>query len=90
MELPLGNRTLDGDLAALAGKEGRVVVTKDSAFVTTFFLHGTPPKLLLISTGNISNDAPSRLVAANLTTLETAFTPHDFIELNTSAITIHA
>jgi predicted nuclease of predicted toxin-antitoxin system len=67
-----------------------VVVTKDSDFVTTFFLHGTPPKLLLISTGNISNDALSRLLAANLTTLETAFAKHDFIELNTSAITIHA
>ncbi len=53
--------------------EGRVVVTKDSDFVATFLLHGSPPKLLLISAGNISNDALSRLIAANLATLETAF-----------------
>ena len=90
LELPLGNRTPDGDIAALATKEGRVVVTKDSDFVTTFLLHGTPPKLLLISTGNISNDALSKLIAANLNTLEIAFAQHDFIELNASAITVHA
>ena len=90
LDLPLQNRTSDGEIAALAAKEGRVVVTKDSDFVTTFLLRGTPPKLLLISTGNISNDALSRLMAANLTTLEAAFVKHDFVELNTSAITIHA
>jgi predicted nuclease of predicted toxin-antitoxin system len=90
LELPLGNRTPDGDIAALAVREGRVVVTKDSDFVTTFLLQGTPPKLLLISTGNISNEALSRLITANLTALETAFAKHDFIELSVSAITIHA
>jgi len=89
LELPLGNRTPDGDIAALAAREGRVLVTKDSDFVTTFVLNGTPPKLLLISTGNISNDALSRLIAANLTTLETAFAKHSFIELNASTIMIH-
>ena len=57
LDLPLGNRTPDEDVLALAIQEGRVVVTKDSDFVTSFLLHGTQPKLLLISTGNISNDA---------------------------------
>jgi predicted nuclease of predicted toxin-antitoxin system len=90
LDLPLGNRTPDRDIAALAAREGRVVVTKDSDFVTMFLLRGAPPKLLLISTGNISNDALSRLITTNLATLETAFTKHDFVELNASAITIHA
>ncbi|SPE55083.1 conserved hypothetical protein [Verrucomicrobia bacterium] len=70
LDLPLGNRTPDQDIATLAAKEGRVVVTKDSDFVTTFVLRGAPPKLLLISTGNISNDALSRLTVANLTTFD--------------------
>jgi len=90
LELPLGNRTPDGDIIALATCENRVVITKDSDFVTTFLLHGRPPKLLLISTGNIANDALAHLLAANLTTLESAFAQHDFIELNASAITIHS
>ena len=90
LDLPLQNRTPDTEVSALAAKEGRVVVTKDSDFVTSFLLRGTPPKLLLISTGNISNDALCRLVAANLASLVTAFAKHDFVELNASAITIHA
>ena len=90
LELPLGNRTPDGEIATIAAKEGRVLVTKDSDFVTTFLLHGMPPKLLLISTGNISNEALSRLIASNLAALENAFTKYDFVELSASAITIHS
>ncbi len=90
LDLPLGNRTPDGDLAALAAREDRVLITKDSDFVTTFLLQGTPPRLLLVSTGNISNDALARLFAANLATLVGAFDRHNFIEVNASAITIHA
>jgi predicted nuclease of predicted toxin-antitoxin system len=41
----------------MAMREGRVVVTKDTDFVTSFLLRGVPPKLPLISTGNISTDA---------------------------------
>ena len=71
-------------------REGRVVVTKNTDFVTSFLLRSVPPKLLLISTGNISNDALSRLIAANLTALENALAKNDFVELSVSAITIHA
>jgi predicted nuclease of predicted toxin-antitoxin system len=90
LNLPLGNRTPDEDLATLAAKDGRVVVTKDSDFVTSFLLRGAPPKLLLISTGNISNDALSRLVAAHLPALVSALAKHDFVELSATAITIRA
>ncbi len=90
LDLPLGNQTPDATIAELAAREGRVVVTKDSDFVTTFLLQGMPPKLLLISTGNISNDALSRLIAANLALLIDALTNHDFIELSVSAVTIHS
>ena len=51
IHLPLRNRTPDGDIADLATMEGRVLVTKDSDFVTSFLLHRRPHKLLLISTG---------------------------------------
>jgi len=87
--LPLGNRTPDEDISALAAGEDRIVITKDSDFVTTFLLRRIPPKLLLVSTGNISNDALSHLMIANLATLEAMFEKHSFIELNASAITIH-
>ena len=74
----------------MAIRENRVVVTKDNDFVTFFLLRGVPPKLLLISTGNISNDVLSKLLAANLAGLETALVKHDFVELSASTLTIHA
>jgi predicted nuclease of predicted toxin-antitoxin system len=89
LQLPAANRTPDDDMNALATRESRVVVTKDNDFVTSFSLRGVPPKLLLISTGNISNDALSRLIAANLSALESALKNHNFVELSATALTIH-
>ena len=78
------------ELPKLTDAERRAVVTKDNVFVTSFLLKGLPPKLLLISTGNISNNALSKLFAANLQALEAAFVKNNFVELSVSAITIHA
>lgn len=89
LDLPLGNRTPDKDVTVRAVQDGRVVITKDSDFVATFLLRGVPPKLLLISTGNISNSKLSVLLAANLKAIESAFVQHSFIELSGSALTIH-
>lgn len=90
LDLPHRNRTSDTEIAALAAMESRVLITKDSDFVTMFLLRATPPKLLLISTGNISNDTLSYLIAGNLAALEAALAKHDFVELNATAITVHS
>jgi predicted nuclease of predicted toxin-antitoxin system len=90
LDLPAANRTPDNDIVAVAIQENRIVVTKDNDFVVSFHLRGAPPKLLLISTGNISNDRLSQLLAANLAALEKAFSQHGFIELSATAITVHA
>jgi len=90
LNLARGNRTPDKEVTFIAAAEGRVVVTKDEDFVTQFLLRGAPPKLLLVSTGNISNDALSHLVALNLTALVSALEEHDFVELSALAMTIHA
>lgn len=56
-ELPRGNATPDREINALSLKEARVVVSKDADFVQSLILLGEPYKLLLVSTGNISNHA---------------------------------
>ena len=89
LDLPSRNRTTDSELVALAINEGRVVVTKDSDFVDSFLLSGAPPKLLLVSTGNISNDELSKLFGANLAAIEKALARHDLVELNASALIVH-
>ncbi len=89
-DLPQGNRTPDNELTALALRDGRAVVTKDADFVASFWLRREPRKLLLISTGNITNDALWSLFAANLPALKSALAAHDFIELSRTTLTVHA
>ncbi len=88
-DLPLGNRTPDAELIGLATRETRIVLTKDADFVASFWLRRLPPKLLLISTGNISNDELWALFSANLPAIESALGENDFVELSRTTITIH-
>lgn len=90
LDLPAGNRTADQDILKLADQTDRVVVTKDSDFVTTFLLRGEPEKLLLISTGNISNDELETLVAANHQAIADALTVNAFVELTRTGLLIHS
>ena len=90
LDLPKGNRTPDDELTVLAVRDTRIVVSKDADFVASYWLRRLPPKLLLISTGNISNDELWTLFAANLPALETAFNEHTFVELSRTALTVHA
>jgi len=55
LDLPLQNKTPDTAILVVATAEQRVVVTKDADFVHSFHVSGRPDRLLLISTGNISN-----------------------------------
>ena len=89
LDLPNGNRTPDEEILIVAVRDSRIVITKDSDFVTSFLLRRLPPKLLLISTGNVDNTQLLNLVESNLERLEDAFTQYDFIELSTNSMTIH-
>lgn len=88
LELPLGNRTPDSEVIACALREARIVVTKDSDFVQTFLLTGQP-RLLFISTGNISNSELELLLRRNLPAIESAFASFQFIEITRTDLIIH-
>jgi predicted nuclease of predicted toxin-antitoxin system len=90
LDLPEANRTTDSAILDLAAREGRVVITKDADFVNSFLLSGRPEKLLLISTGNISNAELTGVLLPNLDTIIAAFATSDFIELTRTALITHA
>ncbi len=85
-DLPDGNRTPDSIINELSLREHYVVVTKDEDFVDTFLLRHEPYKLLLIATGNITNDDLERLFQHNLESIIQAFNECDFIELQRTAL----
>ena len=55
LDLPNQNRTSDKEIIELAEQEERVVITKDVDFVDSHLLHKKPGRLVLISTGNMTN-----------------------------------
>lgn len=89
LELEAGNLTSDAELTKLADVEARVVITKDSDFVDSFLITGAPARLLLISTGNITNQELEKLIFPRLSAIVTALGRYHFVELTSDALIIH-
>jgi predicted nuclease of predicted toxin-antitoxin system len=88
LDLPNGNRTTDEQINDVADREQRVVVTKDADYVDGHVLRGRPAKLLLISTGNISNRDLEALLVPLLTDILREFQAHSFLELGRAGIVV--
>lgn len=89
LDLPTGNKTTDEAINDLSLQDNYVVITKDADFVSSFILQGKPYKLLLVSTGNITNQQLELLFQQNIQQIADLFKTHKFIELDRSSITIH-
>jgi predicted nuclease of predicted toxin-antitoxin system len=88
LDLPDGNRTTDEQINEVADREQRVVVSKDADFVDAHLLRGRPAKLLLISTGNISNRDLEALLVPLIPDIVREFQTHAFLELGPAGIVI--
>ncbi len=89
-DLPAKNRTPDPVILDISDREGRIVVTKDQDFVESFLLQGRPEKLLLIATGNITNEELEFLLKRHFAQIVGAFETARFVELNRTMLTIHS
>jgi predicted nuclease of predicted toxin-antitoxin system len=90
LNLPDKNRSSESNVARLADSEGRVVVSKDADFVTSHIVHGSPLRLLQISTGNMPNAILLPLVLGNLDRITGAFDSVVHVELTSTTIIAHA
>lgn len=88
-ELPDGNRTSDPAICDLADAEDRVVVTKDRDFRNSHLLRRTPRHLLLVGTGNITNDELLSLFETNHRVIEAALEDAQFVELGMDRLISH-
>ncbi len=89
LNLPGANRTTDQEIMRFADLEQRVVITKDADFVHSFHLDSQPKKLLLISTGNISNVELDVLIISNLAAIVDAFQSGAFVEMTRATLIVH-
>lgn len=69
LDLREQNRTKDSLLLELANREDRTLVTKDADFQLSFELGKGPPKLLLVTTGNIRNSKLLSILSRNETAM---------------------
>ncbi len=89
LDLPDANRTSDSRINELSISEQRVLITKDADFVNSFLISQVPYKLLLVSTGNISNSSLIGIFEDNLTAIVLAFTTCHFVEITRSQLIEH-
>jgi len=87
--LPGGNRMTDVRVVEVADGEGRVVVTKDRDFRDGHLLLGSPRRLLIVATGNITNAARMALFEANLDAIVAALGEADYVELGQEILVVH-
>jgi predicted nuclease of predicted toxin-antitoxin system len=85
-QLKSGNRSTDSEVYALADSEQRVLVTKDSDFVNEHLLHNRPAKLLLITTGNVSNRSLEQIFARFMPDILAALSSSNFVEVGSQRV----
>ncbi len=88
LDLPDANRTKDEQIIDLADREHRILITKDADFVDSHLLSRRPSRLLLISTGNISNRDLEALMAPLVSDVVREFQLHAFVELGRAGIVV--
>ena len=88
-ELALKNATLDTEINTISLREKRIVITKDYDFWDSFYISQEPYKLLLVTTGNISNKELESLFVKNSEQLTRLFEQHSLIEMSRYAVTVH-
>jgi predicted nuclease of predicted toxin-antitoxin system len=84
------NATDDNIIRKISVNESRVVITKDSDFEDSFLLQRIPPKLLLVTTGNIQNKHLIKLFLDNIVEITNLFEDNNFIEIDRNEITVHS
>lgn len=89
LDLPAGNRTSDPEFRLFADSDGRLLITKNADFVDSHLLSNSPQRLLLISTGNISNRDLIALVDTHLAAIVSAHGTPAFLELTANRLVVH-
>lgn len=86
LDLPEKNNSTDQFIISFAQSENRVVVTKDDDFLQSHILFSKPKKLILVKTGNISNNELLILFEKNFLNLQNLLENNNLIEITRNEI----
>jgi predicted nuclease of predicted toxin-antitoxin system len=85
----VGNRTSDQAFFSFADAHDAVVVSKDRDFLDSHLLNGSPSRLLMVATGNITNRQLLSIFKNHIVSIENTFTQASWVELNAEGLLIH-
>ncbi|MCK4665004.1 MAG: DUF5615 family PIN-like protein [Bacteroidales bacterium] len=88
-DLPNKERTTDNEIREIPIKENRIVITKDFVFLDSYYINNIPPKLFLITTGNIKNKDLFKLIEKYFDKIIEMFKEYNLIELDNNKIIGH-
>lgn len=94
LDLPMANRTTDSAIIELAERDGRVGRYQRRRFcpfavVRSRLVLGKPERLLLVATGNISNQQLESLIRRHLTEIVQALESHGYVEIGRDRLVCH-
>jgi len=89
LDLPLGNHTPDHAISSIADKEQAIVVTKDSDFLNSHLLRSRPARLLIVSTGNISNRRLLNLFQSHIDLIVSSLGQSNLVEVTQEGLILH-
>jgi predicted nuclease of predicted toxin-antitoxin system len=88
-DLPNKELTTDNEIRDISLNESRIIITKDSDFLDSYYVKGIPEKLLLVTTGNIKNKELLRIFELNLDEILRLFIDCSFVEIDNFEISGH-
>jgi len=89
-DLPNKNNTSDKEIINIAEEQDRIIITKDKDFIQFRIIHKKPEKLLMVTTGNITNKVLIKLFQTNFPTIRELFEEgKKVIDINNTSITLH-
>jgi predicted nuclease of predicted toxin-antitoxin system len=89
LDLPNQNSTKDTEVIQVATRENRVVITKDSDFLDSFLINALPEKLIIVKTGNISNQLLIQIFEKHLPLIVEMISRSNLVEINSDQIAEH-
>lgn len=89
LDLPLQNKTSDALVNLRAKQEQRVVITKDNDFLETYLVNNIPEKLVLVKTGNISNNELLRIFEMQMEKICSHLESSNLIVIYKTGIVVH-
>jgi predicted nuclease of predicted toxin-antitoxin system len=89
-DLPEKDKTHDNEIRAIAKRDERIVITKDSDFLHSHLVVRSPEYLLLVTTGNISNRNLLSLFEKHFDEIQKLFETNRCVELSNTEINVHS